>query len=209
MNIKLITQNAIRIEREDGKIIYIDPFELNNKFNGDANYIFITHSHYDHFSPDDIEQIKNENTKIIVTTDLEERAKELSFEEVLTIMPNEKYMLDDISFETIPAYNIDKQFHKREYNWVGYILEIDGKKVYIAGDTDATEEAKNVICDIAMIPIGGTYTMNCDEASELVKTINPKDKAIPTHYGSIVGTKEDGQYFKNSLEGFVNVEIYI
>lgn len=208
-NISLIEHSAIRIRNKD-KIIYFDPFRLGDKYICDADYIFITHSHWDHFSSQDIMQIKKEKTKIIATEDLKKQILELGFdkENVLIVKPNNNYLVDNISFTTIPAYNLNKDYHKREYNWVGYLINIDDKKVYIAGDTDNTEEARKVECNIACVPVGGTYTMTFEEAAELIKEIKP-DVAIPTHYKSVVGTVEDAYNFKELLKKDVHVEILI
>ena len=207
-NIELIAQSAIKLKNENGKTIYFDPFKLKRVDEEKADYIFITHPHFDHFSPEDINKIKTNDTKIIGPTELKEKFMTLGFNDnnILIVEPNEKYELDGIRFETIPAYNTNKEFHKKEYNWVGYVITIDKKRVYIAGDTDCTEEAKQVKCDIAMVPIGGTYTMTWSEAAELIKAIRPK-LAIPIHYKSIVGTEEDARKFKEELQDIVNVEI--
>ena len=103
-------------------------------------------------------------------------------------------MVEGIKFEIIPAYNTNKQFHPKENGWVGYIVEIRGIRYYIAGDTDITEENKKVKCDVAFVPAGGTYTMDFKEAAELINEIKPKI-AVPIHYGSVVGTKQDATDF--------------
>lgn len=113
-----------------------------------------------------------------------------------------------VKIKTIPAYNINKQFHPKENEWVGYVIEVEGTRYYIAGDTDITPENKQVKCDVALIPVGGTYTMNYQEGAELVNTIMPKI-AIPTHYGSVVGEKEDGEKFKQLLNQEIKCEILI
>lgn len=209
MDIKLIAQNAIRIETNEGKVIYFDPFELGEKVLRDADIIFITHSHYDHFSPEDIKKIKNDNTKIVITKDLLQKTINCGFNEkdVLSVVPNNEYNFEGIDFKTIPAYNIKKEFHKREYDWVSYILKIEDNTVYVAGDTDATEEAKGVRCDIALVPVGGTYTMNAEEAANLIKKILPNKMAIPTHYQTVVGSVQDAIRFKELLEEKIKVEI--
>lgn len=209
MNIELIAQNAIKIITKDGKIIYFDPFKLKGEVLNDADIIFITHAHYDHFSPEDIKLIKNDTTSIVVTNDLYEKAIQCGFNEsqILKVMPNNEYSFAGIKFKTIPAYNTNKEFHKREYNWVSYILEIDDEVVYIAGDTDITEEALCVNCDIALVPVGGTYTMTAEEAAKLVEHISPRKYAIPTHYQTVVGSKEDALRFKKLLDGKIEVEI--
>lgn len=206
--IELIAQSAIRIETKSGKIIYFDPFKLDEKYSKDADFIFVTHPHFDHFSPEDIEIIKKNDTKIIAPKELDIKIKQLGFEKENTILvvPNEKYDIEEIEFETIPAYNINKDYHRKEYNWVGYIVTIDGKRVYVAGDTDNIEEARNIKCDIACVPVGGTYTMTYKEAAELIKVIKP-EIAIPIHYKTIVGSEKDAINFKQELQGFVDVDI--
>ena len=207
-NIELIAQSAIKLTNDNGKIIYFDPFKLKRENEEKADYIFITHPHFDHFSPEDINKIKVDETKIIGPTELKEKFLGLGFtqNDILLVEPNKQYEIDGIKFETIPAYNINKEFHKKEYNWVGYIVTINQKRIYIAGDTDNTEEARNVQCDIAMVPIGGTYTMTWEEAVELIREIKPA-LAIPIHYKTIVGSDEDAKEFKEELKEIVNVEI--
>ena len=206
-NIEVLCHSAIRINK--GKIIYVDPFHLEKQYN-DADIILITHSHYDHFSKEDIEKVKKDDTKIYITKDLLEETKSIGFVEdnIVTINPNEIYYEDDIEINTIRAYNINKQFHPKENNWVGYILKIQGFTYYIAGDTDITEENRKVNCDVAFAPVGGTYTMTANEAAVLVNEIKPKI-AVPVHYGEIVGSKEDGQRFVEKLENGIEGKILI
>ena len=208
MKIEVLCHSSIRIETEKN-IIYIDPFKI-EKGNKDADIIAITHSHYDHFSREDILKIKNENTKILVTKDLLEKTIELGFkeEDIVIVMPNNLYEIFGLIVNTIPAYNVNKKFHPKENNWVGYLLIDDDKKIYIAGDTDITEENKKIECDIALIPVGGTYTTTYKEAAELINIIKPK-VAIPTHYGDIVGDKEDGNKFKDKVDEGIKVDIQI
>ena len=202
-NVKVLIHSCIKFDFEN--IIYFDPFKLDKDYN-DADFIFITHSHYDHFSEEDILKVKKENTKIIVPEDLYNKCLDLGFkkEDILVVLPNKTYNIDNINFDTIPAYNVNKSFHPKENNWVGYILNLNGTRYYIAGDTDITEENKKVICDVALVPIGGTYTMTAKEAAELINIINPK-VAIPTHYGTIVGKKEDADTFKSLVNDKIKV----
>ena len=116
-------------------------------------------------------------------------------------------ILPGIQFNTMPAYNTNKQFHKREFNWVSYIVEIDNYIVYVAGDTDITPEALNVKCDMAFVPVGGTYTMTANEAAELMLHVLPTQFAVPTHYKTIVGSKEDAILFKQLLDKKIVVHI--
>lgn len=202
--IDVLCHSSIRIEED--KIIYVDPFKIEQKYN-DADYIFCTHSHYDHFSPEDIEKVKKEDTIIIVPSDIEEQARNILNNNVVIIEPAKEYQINGLKFKTTYAYNINKKFHPKENKWVGYIIELNNKKYYIAGDTDNIEEIQNIECDIALIPIGGTFTMDYGEAAELANTIKA-DIVIPTHYGSIVGEKEDAMKFKE-LVNDKKVEILI
>lgn len=208
MEIKVLCHSSIKIVGE-GKIIYLDPYRIKQEKN-DADIIFITHSHYDHFSQEDILKIKNEKTKILVTTDLLEKTLELGFkkEDIITVTPNNLYTVLDIEIKTIPSYNINKKFHPKENNWVGYILKLEDKNIYVAGDTDITEENKNVECDIALIPVGGTYTTDYKEAAELVNIIKP-EIVIPMHYAELVGNKEDATKFEELVNSNIQVDMQI
>lgn len=203
-NIEVFTQSSIRI-KDKTRTIYVDPFQMKSDPH-DADYVFITHSHSDHFSLDDIRKVIKSSTILVVPTKMEDDARELSAE-VKSIIPLKPGIYKEISgleVETIPAYNTVKPFHPKRAEWLGYILRIDGKRVYIAGDTGATKEAKQVRCDIALIPVGGTYTMDVKRAAELVNIIRP-EYAIPTHYGSIVGKKTDGQTFASLVDSTIKV----
>ena len=202
--IDVLCHSSIRIEED--KIIYVDPFKIEQKYN-DADYIFCTHSHYDHFSPEDIEKVKKEDTTIIVPRDIEEQARNIFNDNVVIVEPAKEYQIKDLKFKTTYAYNINKKFHPKENKWVGYIIELNNKKYYIAGDTDNIEEIQNIECGIALIPIGGTFTMDYKESAELANTIKA-DIVIPTHYGSIVGEKEDAIKFKELVKD-KKVEILI
>ena len=196
-NIEVLYHSSIRINKE--KVIYIDPFKIDNDYN-DADIIFITHSHYDHYSEEDINKVKKEETIIVAPYDVSAKLLEIGIkkEKIIFVKPNEKHIVEGIKFETIPAYNIIKQFHPKENGWVGYIIELEGKRYYIAGDTDITDENRKVKCDVAFVPVGGTYTMNYTEAADLINEIKPK-VAVPIHYGSIVGTKQEGIKFSKLL----------
>ncbi|MGN1298633.1 MAG: MBL fold metallo-hydrolase [Candidatus Scatovivens sp.] len=206
-NIELLCHSSIKIKRK--KIIYIDPFKIKENTN-DADIIFCTHSHYDHFSEEDIMKIKKENTKIVIPEDIITKVMKLGFyrENILVVEPNSEYSIDDIYFNTINSYNTDKNFHPKENLWVGYIIELNNVKYYIAGDTDITEENKKVKCDVAFLPIGGIYTMNFKEAASLANTIKPKI-VVPTHYGEIVGRTEDGENFEKLLSETIKCKRYI
>ena len=192
-NIEVLYHSSIRIDKE--KMIYIDPFKINENYN-DADMIFITHDHYDHYSEEDIDKVKKANTIFIVPENLLKKLikKGINDENIITLAPEDIEIIDGVKIEAIHAYNIDKPFHPKENNWLGYIIEIDGVRYYIAGDTDITRENKKVKCDVAFVPVGGTYTMNFKEAAKFVNIIKPKI-AVPIHYGSVVGTKQDTNNF--------------
>lgn len=199
--------NSIRIKKE--KIIYIDPFNIDIPAH-DADIVLCTHSHYDHFSPKDILAVSNESTLLFTTEDCKNEVEKLDFgeESVHYVKPEENYNFEGILIQTIPAYNKFKPFHPKKNNWVGYLITIDGICYYIAGDTDKTKEALKVQCDVAFLPVGGTYTMNYIDAADLANRIEAT-YSIPTHYGSIVGEMQDGQRFKELVDPKkTNVEIY-
>ena len=204
-NVEVLYHSSIKIK--DNKIIYIDPFKIDKDYN-DADIVFITHDHFDHYSEEDIDKVINENTTIIIPEELLTKIlrKRINKNAVITVESNKEYMVQGIKFETIPAYNTNKTFHPKENDWVGYIITLDGIRYYIAGDTDITEENRRVKCDVAFVPVGGTYTMNYSEAAELVNIIKPKI-AVPIHYGSIVGTKQDATNFikllHSSIKGII------
>jgi len=189
-NIKWLGHASFKLTGE--KIIYIDPFKINDSEKADI--ILITHSHYDHCSPEDIKKIINHNTNILITPDCQSKLGDIKGK-ITFVHPNRKYSVKGILIETVPAYNTNKQFHPKENDWVGYIITINNKKIYHAGDTDLIPEIKNIKCDIALVPISGTYVMDAKEAAELVNIIKP-ELAIGMHYGSIVGSKKDAEEFK-------------
>ncbi|MBE5850501.1 MAG: MBL fold metallo-hydrolase [Lachnospiraceae bacterium] len=176
----------------------------------DADFVLITHDHYDHFSPEDIGKVSKADTIFVVPEKMAAKAREVSgmVGKIETVKPSVYREMGGLELETVPAYNTLKPFHPKSAEWVGYILRIDGKRIYIAGDTDATKEAKAVKCDIALVPIGGTYTMDAKKAAELINTIRP-DVAIPVHYGHIVGKPGDGEVFAENVMAPIKVEFKI
>ena len=201
-NITINTQSSIKLFLS--KIIYFDPFKIDLE-TSDADIIFITHDHYDHMDVDSINKVKNDSTIVVAPKSMEGVIRKIEFKDYIYLEPNEETNIGDINIKTIPAYNILKPFHPRKNNWLGYIVTINDVSYYVAGDTDKTKEAENVKCDVALVPIGGHFTMDVNEAAELIKEINPK-VVIPTHYGSIVGNKSDGLKLKEKLSK-TNIEV--
>ncbi|MBI4823326.1 MAG: MBL fold metallo-hydrolase [Nitrospirae bacterium] len=182
------------------KIIYTDPFKIKKK--DTADIILITHEHYDHCSSDDVKRLQGPDTVIVATPDC--AGKLLG--KIKTVKPGDKLNLSGIDIEVVPAYNTNKQFHPKDKGWVGYIFTVNGQRIYIAGDTDYIPEMKNIKCDIALLPVSGTYVMTADEAVKSALDIKPK-VAIPMHYGSIVGSEKDAKRFTEGLKGKIEVVI--
>ncbi|MEA3230072.1 MAG: MBL fold metallo-hydrolase [archaeon] len=177
-------------------VIYIDPYIL-PKDAPKADLIFITHEHYDHCAPEKIREISDENTKIIAAKGCASKIGG----NVTLVSAGDSIIMDTISINAVDAYNIGKPFHPRELG-VGYVIDIAGVKIYHAGDTDRIPEMKDLkdeTIDIAFLPVGGTYTMDVEEASLAASDIMPK-VVIPIHYGYIDGTDADIARFRNLME---------
>lgn len=184
-------------------VLWFDPFRVADASH-DGDVIFITHEHYDHFSPEDIRRVMKADAVIVLPESCRDAALTAGFDpdRLVTVQPGETYQVHGISFETVAAYNIGKKFHPQGSRWVGYVVTVDGRRVYVAGDTDDTPEARAVRCDAAFLPVGGTYTMTAVEAAALANAIHPQT-AIPTHYGFIVGEKSNGGMFAAALDGSI------
>lgn len=201
-NISINCQSSIKIS--DGLTIYFDPYDIKEKINN-ADYIFITHSHWDHFDLDSINNLVNEKTIIIGPSSIIEKLD--SNYKTLEVKPENIYNLNNISFMTVPAYNIDKEYHPKDAGYVGYIVTLNNVTYYIAGDTDVLDELKVIKADVIFLPVGGTYTMTKEEAVELANTIKPK-YAIPIHYGLAVGDELDAKYFVNNIDKEIESKIF-
>ena len=195
VKITINTHSSIRLDL--GDIIYFDPFEITEKVH-DADMIFITHDHYDHFSPEDIAKIKKEDTVIIAPESTKENILKnsgIKEENCMFVVPEKNYEIEGLLVEVVRSYNDGKQFHTKDMDWCGYVVTDDGVSYYVAGDTDVVPEICNVKCDVAMIPVGGTYTMTHEEAVEFAKKADVS-VIIPTHYGTLAGEKTAGLDFK-------------
>ena len=199
MKIEVLHHASIKLTGT--KTIYIDPYNILEDTH-DADYIFITHDHYDHYDPESINKISKPTTKIIVPKCLEHENNSL------VVLPGNEYKIDDIFFKTIPSYNTNKEFHPREKNYVGYNILLEDKYYYIMGDTDRTPEADAVNTNICFVPIGGVYTMDVSEAIQYINDLKP-EMAIPIHYGTIVGDKSLGIEFKNNINNEIETKIMI
>ncbi len=194
-NIKLEWLGHATVRITSDRVIYIDPYKVSG--NGKADLILITHGHYDHCSIEDIQKIAKPGTVIVATTDCSSKISgKIEVEAVHLARPGKSLNIEGVKVEAVPAYNIKKQFHPKDNEWVGYILEVKGKRIYHAGDTDLIPAMKKIKADIALLPIRGTYTMTAEEAAEAANQINPSIVAIPIHFGEIAGTKADAEKFK-------------
>lgn len=182
------------------KTIVFDPFEL--KTACQADIVCITHEHFDHCSPDDLEKVTGDKTVVIAPADCVAKLGG----HATPIKVGEKLIIDGIEIQAVPSYNLDKKFHPRANGWVGYVVKIDGIRIYHAGDTDHIPEMKKIKADIVLLPVSGTYVMTAEEAAEAALEIMPRI-AIPMHYGSVVGQVGDADRFKKLLKGKIDVVI--
>lgn len=197
-NISVNAQSSIRIE--GCKTIYFDPFCVAEERH-DADIIFITHEHFDHFQPESIAKVKKDATIIVAPASMEKQIKQESGVDKIELWePGTTHELEGLNIETIPAYNgLLKPFHPKAKKWQGYLVNMDGIKYYVAGDTDVNDDIKKVKCDVALVPVGGKYTMDKKQAAEYITGLCPK-AVVPTHYGEVVGSPADGSDFKKLVE---------
>ena len=188
--IVVFKQNSIKINN-----LYVDPYGVDKAYN-DAKYIFITHSHYDHYSADDLAKVMNDDTIFIMPSSMKDEYHYPN--QAIFVNPDTDYDLGEVTFKTIRMYNLDKPFHPKANNWCGYLINYNGFTYYVMGDTDDIKEAEQVKCDVLFIPIGGKFTMDVNEALTSQKKINYQF-VIPVHYGSIVGSVNLGEEFKNKV----------
>ena len=192
-HVRVLYHSAVRLDGE--RVVYSDSYDLPEALH-DADVILITHDHYDHFSPADVIKLKKPSTILVVPESMEEAALAAGFaaDKIVLVQPGVHYAIGGLAVETVPAYNVGKDFHPQAQRFVGYIVQMNDLRYYIAGDTDINEDVQKVHCDVALLPVGGTYTMTAPEAASLAQTLHPQ-AAVPTHYGAIVGEKADGQRF--------------
>lgn len=184
------------------KIVYTDPYELKSS-EPKADIILVTHDHFDHCVLEDVAKIIKPTTVVVAPADCIKKLHPLKFQ---SLRPGESTTIEGVKIEAVPAYNMNKNFHPKSNNWVGYVFTLDGQRIYQAGDTDLIPEMKNIKADIVLMPVGGTYTMTAEEAANAVNQINPK-LAIPMHWGKIVGTSADAEKFKKLCKCEVQILI--
>lgn len=184
-------QAAFRWEGQ-GPVVYIDPWGITDPVPADV--ILITHAHHDHFQPREIDRLRTPTTKLVAPKDV---AAGLSGD-VTPVAPGEVHEVGGLRFETVPAYNIAEErldMHPQRNGWVGYLFEYAGRRFYHGGDTDALPELEPIATDVALVPIGGTYTMDAEEAADFVRAMEP-GLAVPMHYGYVVCSPSRADVFR-------------
>jgi len=203
-NIHWLGHDSFRLD--GSSTVYIDPWKLSADA-PPADLILITHGHYDHFSPDDIARLSTPRTTLIGPASVTAKVDGVA---AVTLCAGETATVGGVTVAAVAAYNIDKfrqpgeVFHPRAAGGLGYIVELDGRRIYHAGDTDAIPEMRDVRCDVALLPVSGTYVMTAEEAAEACRMISAA-AAVPMHYGDIVGTAADAARF----EGLCGVPVTV
>src|SRR6185503_11480604 len=176
----------------ENKTMYIDPYKLSKKYDGisDADIVLVTHNHFDHLSIEDLNNIINERTVIVSAQECLPQLKSLKIKESIGIDPHNR-----MKIETVPAYNVNKDFHPKNEKKLGFIVEFGADRLYHVGDSDIIPEMKEVNPTIVLIPVSGTYVMTAEEASKAINELIKPKIVIPMHYGTIVGNKEDAIRF--------------
>lgn len=196
-NIHWLGQSAVKITGD--KVVYVDPWKVRTP--EPADMILITHGHFDHCSHDDIERLRQPKTIVIAPADCAEKIGRGA----RGVKPGDTVVLEGVGVAVVPAYNVNKDYHPPVNRWVGYVITYEGVRIYHAGDTDFIPEMSNLKdIDVALLPVGGTYTMDAEEAARAANAIQPK-VAVPFHYGSVVGSDADAEKFRKLCE--VPVEI--
>lgn len=188
----------------NGKVIYFDPYNISAAEKADL--ILVSHEHFDHCSADDIQKIIQPSTVIVTVPANQSKLSSVAGEiaEIKLVKPGETLTIDGIDIEAVPAYNVNKSFHPKASGWIGFVVEVDGERIYHAGDTDFIPEMSSVRCDIALLPVSGTYVMTAEEAAKAAAQIKPQI-AVPMHYGDIVGNESDAKRFESLCECEVRI----
>jgi len=213
VKIEYTGHDGFLISNGDGKIIAVDPFNLSESAAAKkADFIFITHSHYDHCSIKDIEKLMKESTVIVMPADVQSKITKLDKVHMEVVEAGDEIDFEKFKVEAVPAYNVGKEFHTEADGWIGYLFKFDKVIIYHTGDTDKIPEMQRLSGYgkhgqefVALLPVSGTYVMNPDEAAEVAKMLNV-DLAIPMHYGAgVVGTVDDAKKF---VEACKQMEVY-
>jgi L-ascorbate metabolism protein UlaG (beta-lactamase superfamily) len=208
IDMKLMNLDITRIAHDTfriagSKVIYVDPFRVTK--NDEADIVLISHEHFDHLSLEDLKKVTFPGTSIVASSLCKDGLKSVKVKELHYMDPGGKHMVGKVEIDGLPAYNLNKfaepgkVFHPKGEKRLGFLIKMDGTTVYHAGDADFIPEMKSIKCDIALLPVSGTYVMTAEEAAEAAAAINPKI-AVPMHYGAIVGSEADAQKFKSLVK---------
>ena len=197
LDITRIAHAAFRIA--GSKVIYTDPFKVTKR--DEADIVLVSHEHFDHLSLEDLEKVCFQGTTILASPLCKDGLKSVKVKEIHYLDPGGKHSVGKVEVHAVPAYNVNKfrepghAFHPRGEKRLGFVIKMDGTTVYHAADADFIPEMASIRCDIALLPVSGTYVMTAEEAAEAAAAINPKI-AVPMHYGAIVGSEADAKKFK-------------
>ncbi len=181
------------------RVIYIDPYQL--EFPDVGDIILITHDHQDHCSPDDVKWLRRGATVIVAPETCASKFQG----DVRSVEAGDTLSIRGVAIDVVPAYNRDKDNHPKEAGGVGYVITtVEGLRIYHAGDTDLIPEMEHIEADVALLPVGGTYTMDAAEAAQAANLIKPR-LAIPMHWGTLVGSREDAEKFRDLCEVEVRI----
>ena len=195
---------AFRLKKA-GVSLYYDPWKIDGEPK-DADVVFVSHPHFDHFDLEDLAKVAKAETVIVTVEEVAAKLAETEIPGTVKIVkPGDQLEVGALKIEVVPAYNINKEFHLKESQWAGFIVELEGIRFYHAGDTDKIPEMQSIAADVALLPVSGTYVMTAEDAAEAAKLFKP-DVAVPMHYGSIIGTAADAKRFE-SLSGGLVAEI--
>jgi L-ascorbate metabolism protein UlaG (beta-lactamase superfamily) len=204
IQIRWLGHDSFKISHNNSHI-YIDPYRIDRATN-DANFLLISHNHYDHLSIEDIQKVINRNTIIIAPEECSDGLKDISSNEIRKVRPSDEITLEQYKIEVVEAYNVNKNYHPKDDKKVGFIITICNTRIYHAGDTDLIPEMKIFGPDIALVPVSGTYVMTAEEAALAVNDYLKPKVTIPMHYNSIVGGIEDAKKFRELVK---NAEVII
>jgi len=199
--IEINEHSSICLVGNQGTVAYVDPFHVPAGSRA-ADVVCITHSHYDHYDPESLAHIATAATQFACPADVAQQLADagVSADCIHVLAAGAAQAVCGVSIEAVAAYNMNKDFHPKANGWLGYVLTVDGARVYVVGDSDATPEAIGVHCDIICVPVGGTYTTTALEAAQLVAAMNPRPQlAVPEHYGTVAGGMEAGIAFRRAL----------
>jgi L-ascorbate metabolism protein UlaG (beta-lactamase superfamily) len=189
--------------RLDGPpVIYFDPWKLKGR-PPEADLVLVSHEHHDHCSPDDVKRVSGRDTVVLAGGSAADQLPGAR-----TVAPGDRLTVAGVEVEAVRAYNVNKfrspgmPFHPRKSDHVGYLVTVEGVRIYFAGDTDQIPEMADLSCDVALLPVSGTYVMTAEEAADAARTLSPQI-VVPMHYGAGIGTADDGRRFTQLYDGQV------